>query len=89
MNSQVAQDDAIGKIVRSIQRNRLGLKDPNRPIGVFMFLGSTGVSLSQRRLREASASDGGLTVGDAAVVGGYSVGDQDGNVPREHPGQAV
>lgn len=38
-----AQDDAIGKIVRSIQRNRLGLKDPNRPIGVFMFLGSTGV----------------------------------------------
>lgn len=39
----MAQDDAIGKIVRSIQRNRLGLKDPNRPIGVFMFLGSTGV----------------------------------------------
>lgn len=39
----VAQDDAIGKIVRSIQRNRLGLKNPNRPIGVFMFLGSTGV----------------------------------------------
>lgn len=39
----VAQDDAIGKIIRSIQRNRLGLKDPNRPIGVFMFLGSTGV----------------------------------------------
>lgn len=39
----VAQDDAIGKIVRSIQRNRLGLKDPNSPIGVFMFLGSTGV----------------------------------------------
>lgn len=39
----VAQDDAIGKIVRSIQRNRLGLKVPNRPIGVFMFLGSTGV----------------------------------------------
>ena len=39
----VAQDDAIGKIVRSIQRNRLGLKAPSRPIGVFMFLGSTGV----------------------------------------------
>lgn len=39
----VAQDDAISKIVRSIQRNRLGLKDPNRPIGVFMFLGATGV----------------------------------------------
>ena len=39
----VNQDDAISKIVRCIQRNRLGLKDPNRPIGVFMFLGSTGV----------------------------------------------
>lgn len=35
-------------------------------------------SLSQRRLREASARDGGLTVGDAAVVDGYSVGDQNG-----------
>lgn len=39
----IAQDTAIAKIVRSIQRNRLGLKDPNRPIGVFMFLGPTGV----------------------------------------------
>lgn len=39
----IAQDKAIDKIVRSIQRNRLGLKDPNRPIGVFMFLGPTGV----------------------------------------------
>ena len=39
----VAQDAAISKIVKSIQRNRLGLKDPNRPIGVFMFLGPTGV----------------------------------------------
>lgn len=39
----IAQDKAVDKIVRSIQRNRLGLKDPNRPIGVFMFLGPTGV----------------------------------------------
>ena len=47
----IAQDGAIDKIVRSIQRNRLGLKDPNRPIGVFMFLGPTGVGktyLAQR-----------------------------------------
>lgn len=42
-SSVIAQDKAIDKIVRSIQRNRLGLKDPNRPIGVFMFLGPTGV----------------------------------------------
>lgn len=39
----IAQDDAIDKVVKSIQRNRVGLKDPNRPIGVFMFLGPTGV----------------------------------------------
>ncbi|MCH5220863.1 MAG: ATP-dependent Clp protease ATP-binding subunit [Muribaculaceae bacterium] len=39
----VGQDDAINKIVKAIQRNRLGLKDPNKPIGTFMFLGPTGV----------------------------------------------
>ena len=39
----VAQDAAIDKVVKSIQRNRVGLKDPNRPIGAFMFLGPTGV----------------------------------------------
>ena len=39
----IAQDKAIEKMVRAIQRNRVGLKDPNHPIGVFMFLGPTGV----------------------------------------------
>jgi len=39
----VAQDNAVETVARCIQRNRLGLKDPNRPIGVFMFLGPTGV----------------------------------------------
>lgn len=39
----VGQDDAIVKIVKAIQRNRAGLKDPNRPIGSFVFLGPTGV----------------------------------------------
>ncbi|MDN5290541.1 MAG: ATP-dependent Clp protease ATP-binding subunit ClpC [Anaerophaga sp.] len=39
----VGQDDAIAKIVKAIQRNRAGLKDPNRPIGSFVFLGPTGV----------------------------------------------
>ena len=39
----VAQDRAIDKMVRAIQRNRVGLHDPNHPIGVFMFLGPTGV----------------------------------------------
>ena len=39
----IAQNPAIDKIVKAIQRNRVGLKDPNRPIGAFMFLGPTGV----------------------------------------------
>ena len=39
----VGQDDAVQKIVKAIQRNRVGLKDPNKPIGTFMFLGPTGV----------------------------------------------
>ena len=44
LKSQViAQDKAIDKMVRAIQRNRVGLKDPNHPIGAFMFLGPTGV----------------------------------------------
>ena len=39
----IGQDDAVQKIVKAIQRNRVGLKDPNKPIGTFMFLGPTGV----------------------------------------------
>jgi ATP-dependent Clp protease ATP-binding subunit ClpC len=41
--SVIAQDAAIDKLVRAIQRSRVGLKDPNKPIGTFMFLGPTGV----------------------------------------------
>lgn len=41
--SIIAQDAAIDKMVKCIQRNRVGLRDPNHPIGVFMFLGPTGV----------------------------------------------
>jgi len=43
----IGQDDAIEKIVKSIQRNRAGLKDPNKPIGTFVFLGPTGVGKTQ------------------------------------------
>ncbi len=45
--SVVGQDDAIVKIVKAIQRNRAGLKDPNKPIGSFIFLGPTGVGKTQ------------------------------------------
>lgn len=41
--SIIGQDAAVAKIVKAIQRNRLGLKDPSKPIGTFMFLGPTGV----------------------------------------------
>jgi ATP-dependent Clp protease ATP-binding subunit ClpC len=45
--SVIGQDDAISKIVKAIQRNRAGLKDPNKPIGTFIFLGPTGVGKTQ------------------------------------------
>ena len=45
--SVIGQDEAIEKIVRAIHRNRAGLKDPNRPIGSFIFLGPTGVGKTQ------------------------------------------
>jgi ATP-dependent Clp protease ATP-binding subunit ClpC len=45
--SVIGQDEAIDKVVKSIQRNRAGLKDPNKPIGTFIFLGPTGVGKTQ------------------------------------------
>ncbi|MDD3310001.1 MAG: ATP-dependent Clp protease ATP-binding subunit, partial [Dysgonamonadaceae bacterium] len=50
----IGQDEAIGKVVKAIQRNRVGLKDPNKPIGTFMFLGPTGVgkTLLAKKLAE-------------------------------------
>ncbi len=43
----IGQDEAIAKVVKAIQRNRAGLKDPNKPIGTFIFLGPTGVGKTQ------------------------------------------
>lgn len=43
----IGQDEAVAKVVRAIQRNRAGLKDPNKPIGSFIFLGQTGVGKTQ------------------------------------------
>ena len=43
----VGQDEAVGKVAKAIQRNRAGLKDPNKPIGSFIFLGQTGVGKTQ------------------------------------------
>ena len=43
----IGQDDAITKVVKAIQRNRVGLKDPKKPIGTFIFLGPTGVGKTE------------------------------------------
>ncbi len=47
MGKVIGQDEAVKKVVKAIQRNRAGLKDPNKPIGSFIFLGQTGVGKTQ------------------------------------------
>jgi ATP-dependent Clp protease ATP-binding subunit ClpC len=59
----IGQDEAIEKIVKSIRRNRIGIKDPNRPIGSFIFLGSTGVGkthLAKQIAKEMFGSEDAL-----------------------------
>ena len=46
-NTLIGQDEAVKKVVKAIQRNRAGLKDPSKPIGSFIFLGQTGVGKTQ------------------------------------------
>jgi ATP-dependent Clp protease ATP-binding subunit ClpC len=61
--SVVGQPEAISKISKSIRRNRLGIKDPNRPIGSFIFLGSTGVGktyLAKKLAKEIFGSEDSL-----------------------------
>lgn len=63
MGKVIGQDDAVKKIVKSIKRNRLGIKDPNRPIGSFIFLGSTGVGktyLAKQIAKEMFGSEDSL-----------------------------
>ena len=43
----IGQDEAVSKVVKAMQRNRVGLKDPNKPIGSFILLGQTGVGKTQ------------------------------------------
>ena len=59
----IGQEEAVKKVVRAIQRNRAGLKDPKKPIGTFIFLGSTGVGkteLAKVMARELFDSDDAL-----------------------------
>jgi len=59
----IGQDAVVTKVVKSIKRNRLGIKDPNRPIGSFIFLGSTGVGktyLAKQLAKEMFGSEDSL-----------------------------
>lgn len=59
----IGQDAAVIKVAKSIKRNRLGIKDPNRPIGSFVFLGSTGVGkthLAKQLAKEMFGSEDAL-----------------------------
>jgi ATP-dependent Clp protease ATP-binding subunit ClpC len=59
----IGQDNAVVKIAKSIKRNRLGIKDPNKPIGSFIFLGSTGVGktyLAKQMAKEMFGSEDSL-----------------------------
>ena len=59
----IGQEEAVGKISKSIRRNRVGIKDPNRPIGSFIFLGSTGVGktfLAKQLAKEIFGSEDSL-----------------------------
>ena len=68
----IGQDEAVRKVVRAIQRSRVGLKDPNRPIGTFLFVGPTGVGktyLTKRLALEMFGSEASLIRIDMSEYG--------------------
>ena len=68
----IGQDEAVRKVVRAIQRSRVGLKDPNRPIGTFLFVGPTGVGktyLTKRLAMEMFGSEASLIRIDMSEYG--------------------
>lgn len=68
----VGQDEAVQKVARAIQRSRVGLKDPNRPIGTFLFVGPTGVGktyLTKRLAVEMFGSEASLIRIDMSEYG--------------------
>lgn len=91
----VGQDEAIGKLVRAIQRSRIGLKDPQKPIGTFMFVGPTGVGktyLTKKLAEELFGSEKNLIRIDMSEYGekhtvSRMVGAPPGYVGYEEGGQ--
>ena len=93
--SVVGQDEAIGKLARAIQRSRIGLKDPQKPIGTFMFVGPTGVGktyLTKKLAEELFGSEKNLIRIDMSEYGekhtvSRMVGAPPGYVGYEEGGQ--
>ena len=91
----IGQDEAIGKLVRAIQRSRIGLKDPKKPIGTFMFVGPTGVGktyLTKKLAEELFGSEKALIRIDMSEYGekhtvSRMVGAPPGYVGYEEGGQ--
>jgi len=77
----IGQSEAIKKVVKSIRRNRAGLKDPNRPIGTFMFLGSTGVGKCHGKGTKILMFDGTIKNVEDVKVGDLLMGDD--STPRK------
>lgn len=76
----VGQDDAIVEIAKSIRRNRSGLKDPNRPIGTFLFLGNSGVGKCHGKGTKILMYDGKIKNVEDIRVGDLLMGDD--STPR-------
>lgn len=91
----IGQDEAIEKVVRAIQRSRIGLKDPKKPIGTFMFVGPTGVGktyLTKKLVEELFGSEKNLIRIDMSEYGekhtvSRMVGAPPGYVGYEEGGQ--
>ena len=77
----VAQDAAIEKLTKAILRSRVGLKDPNRPIGTFMFLGPTGVGKKQLAKYMFGSSDALIRIDMSEYMEKYTVSRMIGAAP--------
>lgn len=75
MGKVVGQDEAVEKVVKSIQRGRVGLKDPNKPIGTFLFLGPTGVGKCHGKGTKILMYDGSIKNVEDVLVGDLLMGD--------------
>ena len=79
--SVIGQDDAVVKIAKSLRRNRVGIRNPKKPIGSFMFLGPTGTGKCHGKGTKIMMYDGTIKNVEDVEVGEYLMGDD--STPRE------